>query len=174
MVTSTTTTTTTQTHILAWMSLRPRGIRYQLREFGFNTPICHTLGIPITSIMPLLLHTSLQHSSHPYPSILDTNDNNKSNTTTTSIHHQHQIMPSMELLLPTPILDEIQSHQEHSSPWINWKLGVKTDNDHGWMYKTLHHSHHEDNHNHDTSFQTMINIVNTHGIPHIIWPSDSF
>ena len=131
--------------ILGWLSIRPRGGRFQLREFGVDLEKCRSMELTTSKIMSILLNVALSHE--------DTCD-----------------MDAIELHLPTVIVEEMKSQtdfDEKGCPWIDWKVAIKFDNDIGWMYKMF-------DSNCDGEESNMIHIVNNLKVPHLIWPADSF
>ncbi len=138
--------------ILGWMSIRPRGGRFQLREFGVDLDKCGKLGHTTSMIISTLLEQALSKEE--------------------SIHKEKTIHDgqSIELLIPTSIVEEMKSQNdfnEEGCAWVDWSNLIRDDNDIGWMYKMF-------DKNCDSNENSMVHVVNQLNIPHLIWPSDSF
>ena len=90
-------------------------------------------------------------------------------------NEEEQIIPmTVELHLPTAIIDEMKVQHdfcEHSCDWVDWSVGIENEDDDGWMYRML--TKDDDDDDEDRSYD-MIHTVNKLNIPHLIWPSDSF
>jgi predicted GNAT family N-acyltransferase len=117
--------------ILGCMSIRPRGDRYQLREFS-----CKSVE-SVPAVFRQLLANVLEEE-------LELTEANPS---------------SFRLHLPTAVLQEVQqSGRDDDADYIS---EVVSDDDHGWMYKTL-----------DDDAVSVSELVMDR--PHLIWPTDSF
>ena len=132
--------------ILGWMSIRPRGGRFQLREFGVDLDKCRSMELTTSKIMSILLNVALSHE--------DTSSD----------------MEAIELHIPRAIVEEMKSQanfNEKGCPWIDWTVAITDDDDIGWMYKIF-------DVNCDGEESNMIHLVNNLKVPHLIWPADSF
>lgn len=96
--------------LVAWLSIRPRGGRYQLREFGVDREQISTN----EALSQLLKHAVAQE------------EGNAAMTTSEG---------TWNLALPTVVLDQIRPDKVKAS-FINWSTEASED-DLGWMYKTL-------------------------------------
>lgn len=110
--------------VIAWLSLRQRGERYQLRDFG-----CDTNVVAVSEALSLLLKTAL----------CDLSDE------------------EVPLHLPTVVLDDARPSQPS---YLDFSTAVSEDDD-GWMYKTL-----------KSNQESMVQAAKTR--EHLIWPADSF
>lgn len=137
--------------ILGWMSLRERGERYQLREFG-----CKSIDLVPTVFRTLLVHHI------PFDSA---QDDTIPEATSSSVTAPHQ---TVRLHMPTAILCDLRQNSSDDSELprcIGIDIsGIAIDNDNGWMYKSLN--------NIEETSMTMHSEASSR--PHLIWPSDSF
>lgn len=102
--------------VVSWLSLRSRGDRFQLREFGFDQN-CSVTGITTSTA----LSTLLAHAIKELPTSSEDDDDDDSRL----------------LAVPTFLLDECRSRGgEESLPHIDWPK-LTNDDDLGWMYKIL-------------------------------------
>jgi predicted GNAT family N-acyltransferase len=95
--------------VVAWLSIRSRGGRYQLREFGLDSN-----QVTATVALPLLLGRAMKQ--------LEDNANDGV-----------AVSSRFDLALPTAVLDEIRPDKVSFVDWSTETL----ENDIGWMYKTL-------------------------------------
>ena len=131
--------------ILGWVSIRPRGGRFQLREFGVDLDQCEKLGLTTSVIMCSLLKEAMAKRG------IDD-------------------IQSVQVLLPTVIVQEMirqNDFNEESCTWIDWSTEIKDDDDIGWMYKLF-------DSNCENEDENIVHVVNQLNTPHLIWPSDSF
>ena len=141
------------TEVKAWMSIRKRGDRYQLREFGYDT-LSHNedynedYDISVSNCFRHLLGVALEHAGESVGV-----DKKK-----------------VELVLPTFILSDIKEEcdktGESTPSYMNIKEATE-ENDNGWMYV---------NFNDDSSRQSVLELTTRESspLPHLIWPTDSF
>ena len=140
--------------IVAWMSLRKRGDRFQLREFGADNKSTDCKPITTTTLaMKYLLPVALDQagvSSSPANGDI------------------------VSLVLPSFVLSEMK---QDMTTRIDIDDGIDTDwefldfdsatdeNDDGWMYLQIDHSQ-----------PSVVDLTtcDTDPIPHLIWPTDSF
>jgi len=141
------------TEVKAWMSIRKRGDRYQLREFGYDThshneDYNEDYDISVSSCFRHLLGVVLEQAGESVGV-----DKKK-----------------VELVLPTFILSDIKEEcdktGESTPSYMNIKEATEV-NDNGWMYV---------NFNADSSRQSILELTtrDSSPIPHLIWPTDSF
>jgi hypothetical protein len=97
--------------LVAWLSIRPRGGRYQLREFGIDRGQISTN----EALSQLLKHAMAQEEGN---AALATSEGS-----------------TWDLALPTAVLDQIRPDKAKAS-FIDWSTESSED-DLGWMYKTL-------------------------------------
>ncbi len=95
--------------IVAWLSLRPRGTRFQLQEFGFDK---ESSLITLTEALTLLLQFAVQE-----------------------LQKNQKVPEDWILTLPTFVLDEC-CMVKGSMPFMDWSNMTQED-DFGWMYKIL-------------------------------------
>ena len=155
------------TEVKAWMSIRKRGDRYQLREFGYDKHCFNKeYDISVSSCFRHLLGVALEHAGEKVGADKE-----------------------VQFVLPTFILsdikeecnetgveedDEEEEEEEEeednsvvSTPsFMNIKEATE-ENDNGWMYV---------NFNNDSSRQSILELTTRESspIPHLIWPTDSF
>jgi GNAT superfamily N-acetyltransferase len=98
--------------VVAWLSIRPRGGRYQLQEFGVDREQISTTRA--LSQLLLLKHTVTQEEG---VAAMPTSEG------------------TWDLALPTAVLDQMRPDKAKAS-FINWSTEALED-DLGWMYKTL-------------------------------------
>ena len=153
---------TVEESIVAWMSIRTRSERrFQLREYGIvNSTTLEEMELTHTEIFTMLLERAfMQHESSTM-------------TTSTS----YSLQDTIELQLPTFVLKELQEpclydHNNKTAPWIDfYNPMIYSEDDHGWMYKPLQQT----NSTFEKDNQTNIFDIVENGVPHLIWPSDSF
>lgn len=139
--------------IVAWLSLRKRVDRFQLREFGVDKK-CTISNITTTLGMKFLLRVALDQAG--VSSFADKGD-------------------CVSLLLPSFVLSEMRDEMTRMNDADN-RLGtlvssfldfdnVTEENDDGWMY--IHWGH---------SQPSVVELTtrDTDPIQHLIWPTDSF
>jgi predicted GNAT family N-acyltransferase len=146
---------TVEQTIVAWMSIRSRSEnRFQLREYGIvNSTTLQQWNLTNTDVFSVLLERALeQHIS-----------DKESSTANTNSHGE-----TFELHLPTFVLKELRETclNDHGSDTLQWidfcNPMIYSEDDHGWMYKLL-----------NANQKNIVDIVEE-GMPHLIWPSDSF
>jgi hypothetical protein len=98
--------------VVAWISLRQRGERYQVREFG-----CDELRISTNEAFPRLLHHALSQLQ----------------PTTNEFFPDDASNMSLDLHLPTFLVESIRG-DAHEPDWLS---NVVSEDDHGWMYQML-------------------------------------
>jgi predicted GNAT family N-acyltransferase len=99
----------TSSSIVAWLSMGPRGDRYQLREFGVDEKrmsTCEALSLLLSRARAILQAHTADDARHQWP-----------------------------LVLPTFVLDQIRLNKDEAS-YVDWPSEA-VDNDLGWMYKIL-------------------------------------
>lgn len=140
------------TEVKAWMSIRKRGDRYQLREFGYDT-LSHNedynedYDISVSSCFRHLLGVALEQAGESVG-----------------------VKKKVELVLPTFILSDIKEEcdktGESTPSYMNIKEATE-ENDNGWMYV---------NFSDDSSRQSILELTTRESspLPHLIWPTDSF
>lgn len=99
-----------QSQPLAWLSVRPRGDRWQLREFCYNNASSrsdNSSGCSLSVAMKILLDKALPAGGGP-----------------------------QKLHLPTFLVDQLQSENDTGNDWISWD-SLTEENDQGWMYRAL-------------------------------------
>lgn len=131
--------------IVAWMSIRPRNGKFQIRDYGVDLDHCESINCTIAQILSRLLKVSLE------------NDGILANQEATTV----------DLHLPTVVVDELKNQQTFSGEncnWVDWSVEIKNDDDIGWMYKTFSGDETSD----------IVHVMNKMNVPHLIWPSDSF
>ena len=104
--------------IVAWLSLRPRGDRIQLREFGYDIlDQDHSQSTSLHQSLSVLLHHAVKQLSNTSPS---------------------EEAKDCLLTLPSFLLaDNDQTcKKEEALPFVQWD-GVTQEDDMGWMYKIL-------------------------------------
>ena len=138
--------------ILGWISVRQRsGLRVQVRDYG----ICKDSLRKHDFDAVLAFRTLLKRALHQLIEKRDREDG-------TDIH-------ARELALPTFVLQEMYEQDlSRDCDWIDWEKKVREEDDPGWMYKILSEG------GDAKSAYDMVSIVQQDGIPHLIWPSDSF
>lgn len=146
---STTTTTADNGEddtIVAWISLRKRGDRYQLREFGVDNSTSNNSVLTTTLAMRRLLGVALDQVGENVGSV----------------------EKEVSLMLPTFVLSqlkqEMKSNDGDPALFLNIEQATE-ENDDGWMYV-----------NFDQSRQSVLELATREidPIPHLIWPTDSF
>jgi len=140
--------------IVAWLSIRKRGDRYQLREFGADRNK-HSISNIISFALKRLLGVALQQIGE-------------------DVHVDSE--KKVSLLLPTFILSDMQqekmngannevgsNHEDDYSLFDN--DSVVEENDDGWMYAVF-----------DKSEPNVLELTMRakDPVPHLIWPTDSF
>jgi hypothetical protein len=140
--------------IVAWLSIRKRGDRYQLREFGADRNK-HSISNIISFALKRLLGVALQQIGE-------------------DVHVDSE--KKVSLLLPTFILSDMQqekmngannevgsNHEDDYSLFDN--DSVVEENDDGWMYVVF-----------DKSEPNVLELTMRakDPVPHLIWPTDSF
>ena len=134
-------------NIMGWMSVRTRGDRYQLREFGMNTSSDESA---LTSfVVQRLLGVTLDQVGE----IIVSEDK------------------EVSLLIPTFILSEMKQEIADGRCRGDGTLFLNIDeameeNDDGWMYVNFDRSR--------TPSVLELTTRETDPIPHLIWPTDSF
>jgi len=132
--------------IVAWMSLRKRGERYQLREFGVDESTTNN-SVSTTSAMKRLLGAALDQADEK----LDVEES------------------EVSLLLPTYVLSQMK-HEMNANGASDAALFLNVDdateeNDDGWMYVNFNQLQ-----------PSVLELTEREidPIPHLIWPTDSF
>lgn len=136
--------------IVAWLSLRKRGDRYQLREFGVNRRNTSTM-LAMKYLLPVALNQLGVNSSM---------DDNKGEDV-------------VSLLLPSIVVSDVQHEMTTSSTGVDNRNEVAfvdfdsavEENDDGWMYIHM-----------DNSQSSVVELTTREADPiqHLIWPTDSF
>ena len=142
-----------ENRIVAWMSLRKRGDRFQLREFGADNTSTDCKPITTTLAMKYLLPVALDQAG---------------------VSSSAANGDIVSLVLPSFVLSEMK---QDMTTRIGVENGIDTDwefldfdsatdeNDDGWMYLQIDHSQ-----------PSVVDLTTcyTDPIPHLIWPTDSF
>jgi hypothetical protein len=99
--------------LVAWLSLRSRGDRFQLREFGVDTD-CSASGVTTNTALTMLLAHVMKEIQSPAGS---------------------RMVEEWLLAVPTFILDECRLQAgEECVPYVDWPK-LTNDDDLGWMYR---------------------------------------
>ena len=130
--------------ITAWLSLRKRGDRYQVCEFGVDREKYSTC-----SALKLLLGAALNQAGE-------------------EIGSDRRYFISVELALPTFVVDEIREEAEERDGFTTQFIDLEnaqTENDEGWMYVQFDEK--------EPSVLEMTKREEK-PVYHLIWPTDSF
>ena len=138
--------------IIAWLAIRKRGDRYQLREFGVDRDHESSI-VNITAFaLKTLLRVALQQAGE-------------------DVHGNSDKM--VNLLLPSVVLSDIiqesmkgetRADGDCGYTFLDGK-GIVEENDDGWMYVVF-----------DRSAPNVLELTlrENDPVPHLIWPTDSF
>jgi predicted GNAT family N-acyltransferase len=166
--------------VVAWLSLRERGGRYQLQEFGLDPQQQVTEQQVFQALLPPALSQLLL--------LVGNNNDNNNNNNNTEKDNYVLLLPTVVLnpmrptsttttrTTTTTMMDETDNREDHKNEpvsssgfCIDWSSEV-VENELGWMYLTLDSK----NDSVTTSSMSMDTVLSHAGTKHLIWPSDSF
>jgi len=173
-VLTSTNSSSSSSSILAWISIRSRNGRFQICDFGIDLEESYILGLTTSQVLSKLLRVSLINEG------IQT-DSRHSNFRTYDNNNESIIKQTVELHLPTAIVEEMKGQNDFNSEcckWVDWSIDIYNDDDVGWMYKlfpqNMKGAGNDDDGDDTNSCLDMQQIAQKSNLLHLIWPSDSF